>query len=306
MNQKIKNILPSKKFTFLIILVIAVVLSILIGSSYFGSKKNFQSNKNMSAVADNGNTIGDVIRRDSNGNGIPDWEETLWGFDPKGNGSANKKAIEEKKLIAVPNGALAEAQSSLTENEKFSQDLLTTVVALQTSGSLTPEVLSTLGQSLEIDLDSRKTPKNVYTKDDISVYTKDTRVEYQTYRAQFKRLVLRYENSGMQNEFDIISVGLDENAPADSMEELLPIAEAYINFGKEIIALDTPVDAVPTALALANVSDHVGKSLIKLSKLYTDSMAGVVGLDEYINDIDPFNQASEDVISYFASRDLEL
>lgn len=306
MNKKIKNILPSKKFSFVIILVIAVVLSILIGTSYFGSKKNFQSTKNMSLVANNGNTIGEVIRRDSNGNGIPDWEETLWGFDPKGNGDANKKAIEEKKLATNPSGALAEGQSSLTENEKFSQDLLTTVVALQTSGSLTPEVLSTLGQSLEIDLDSRKTIKNVYTKNDISVYTKNTNAEYQAYRAQFKRLVLRYQTSGMQTEFDIISAGLEEGAPADSMKELIPIAESYINFGKEIIALDTPIDAVPTALALANISDHVGKSLMKLSKLYTDSMSGVVGLDEYIGDIDPFNQASDDVISYFASRDLEL
>jgi hypothetical protein len=81
------------------------------------------------------------------------------------------------------------------------------------------------------------------------------------------------------------------------------ISKSYINFAKEITSLDTPADAVPTVLALANVSDHLGRALAKVQTLYTDSMNGVVGLDEYVNDIDNFSSSSEDLASYFTSKD---
>src|SRR5690348_17285703 len=45
-------------------------------------------------------TVGEFIAKDSNGNGIADWEEKLWGLDPTAlytNGVPNKQIIEEKK-----------------------------------------------------------------------------------------------------------------------------------------------------------------------------------------------------------------
>jgi hypothetical protein len=181
-----RKFLPSKKFIFVIGGAIVLVLATFTATSFFGSKGVFQSKNKMVSVAGGDRTIGDIVSLDSNGNGIPDWEEKLWGLDPKGNGSENKKIIDDKKASANID-VTASPATELTETQKFSRELLTTVSALRVNGSLTPEVIGTLEQSLDIDLQNRKTNTPTYSADSFKTITNETPATYQKYHAQFKR-----------------------------------------------------------------------------------------------------------------------
>src|ERR1044072_2206217 len=99
-SETIKKELPSKKFTVVTGIVLIVVAGVLIVSSYFASSTIFSRSINKNAPVESSGTVADIITRDTNGNGISDWEETLWGLDPKGNGEENKKTITAKKAAA--------------------------------------------------------------------------------------------------------------------------------------------------------------------------------------------------------------
>ena len=85
--------LSSKKKKYLIIGGI-VLLGVLIYflSDYFGTTKYTQTLPEGEKVA-----LKTLVGRDSNTNGIPDWEEALWGLDPYADGATNKNTIIAKK-----------------------------------------------------------------------------------------------------------------------------------------------------------------------------------------------------------------
>ena len=299
--MKAKKILPSKKFILVIGAAVVAVIIVFLSTSYFGSKEIFQNSQDSEITAGD-NTVAEAIDRDSNNNGIPDWEEVLWGLDPKADGATNKKIIEEKEAAAGINTA-SSSQAPLTATEQFSQQLLSTVVALKETGNLNADTMQSLSDSLDADIAARETTTMPYADTDILANPDDSQAAYQAYRDQFKELFAEYQNSGIGNEFDIIEQGLTDGAPSDTLAALDPIAQQYIAFSKKIIALSMPEDAVPTALEFANENALVGEALLKLEQLNTDSMTGMVGLDEYVNNIDSYTQASQDIVTYFSTKD---
>ena len=66
----------------------AIVLGlVIIGFSYAISRPKIEpsAKKNTSAgneTQDKTINLADLVQKDSDGDGIPDWEETLWGTDP--------------------------------------------------------------------------------------------------------------------------------------------------------------------------------------------------------------------------------
>ncbi len=82
-----KKYLPSKKFVIITLSIFATL-----GLVFFLVGK-FQKNPDGSlAVKDNwslseekieAQTLGELVKKDSDQDGLPDWEETLWGLDPR-------------------------------------------------------------------------------------------------------------------------------------------------------------------------------------------------------------------------------
>ena len=83
-----KKYLPSTQF-----IIRAVSILILVGVC-FGAYKLIVFLKNRSTKKDPTKLlVQNLTQKDSNGNDIADWEESLWGLDPKGNGQENKDYI---------------------------------------------------------------------------------------------------------------------------------------------------------------------------------------------------------------------
>jgi hypothetical protein len=122
--ETIKKNLPSKEFIRVLGICTGAIIVILIVGSLFGTHSIF--NKKSGPLVEANGTVNELLIQDSNTNGIPDWEESLWGFDPKGDGVANKQGIEQKKLA----GNITPSQSNipLNETDKFSQSLLSSCV----------------------------------------------------------------------------------------------------------------------------------------------------------------------------------
>lgn len=291
-QERLKKILPSRKFARIIGVSSIVLIVFFVASSHFGSTSIFS--KGTKAPVSAKGTVGDVVTRDSNKNDIPDWEESLWGLDPKGDGVENARIIREKKIAAGINVDATSDEGTATD--QFSQELLSTIIALYQSGSLTPEAVTKLAESVGQSVDGKYTTTPAYTAKDITVSSTATKKNYED---AVGTLLYDYRNKNLGSEADIISQGLNEDTK-DALQQLTPISQAYIDLGQRITKLNTPQEAVPYALTLANTSAQAGQSLVKIQKIYSDVLLGMVGLDEYAKADMGFDTAFQQMGNYFS------
>ena len=288
--------LPSKKFTYLIGGVILFVVAVILVSNYVGYHRIFNAKPPISADG----TLGDVVGRDSNGNGIPDWEESLYGLDPTGDGASNKAIIDKKQAAADVTPGNDDGTSTTTATDAFSQQLLSTIIALQQSGTLTPQAISQVAASVGDSVDTKHSPSNTYSMSDITLSKLSPDAAKAAYYTALKGVVSQYDDVDLGSETSILADGLGDGG-ASALQALLPIASAYTQMGKQIIALPTPPAVAQNALELANSSIEMGDALTQAANIYTDVLSGMVGIDDYTKASALSDAATDTLSSYFGN-----
>ena len=289
--------LPSKKFSIIIGACIAVILAVFITTSYFGSKSSFNKNPDSFNLISSSGTLNQTISQDSNNNGIPDWEESLWGLDPNGDGASNKKIIETKK---AGNAIKTEDSDLPTPTDIFTREFMSTVLALRQSGNLTPDALTKVAQTIGNDVDNKHANPVTYSMSDLKIVSTGTLKEKIAYEDALKTLISQYDNVDLGSELSIISDSLNQNN-SGSLKLLDPIAVAYVDLAKKIVALKTPSEISQNALDLANATAEMGQTLAHIENLYTDTIHGMVSLDDYVKASDQADRATTTIASYFAN-----
>ncbi len=302
MENTPKKLLPSRQFALIIAICIVGVLVTLYITSQFGTKDSFSRNEY--EVKNANITLEEAITLDSNKNGIADWEESLWGLDPKGNGAENKRSIDSKKTEAgIPleeTTQPTENQEKPTETEQFSKNLLATVLALQENGSLTPEAIANLGNAFGQNIDAKRSVTPSYFESSITL-TPDIYSSYKEYSDAIKRIVKKYDTLGVGSELKPITDVMIEETSVAAAIKLTTIGKQYQSFAKEVISLKTPEGIAPFSLELANTADAIGISLEKIAVIQTDALGGMIGVDEYTTNSDRFISASEDLTSFLTA-----
>jgi hypothetical protein len=286
--------LPSKKFLIIIGGSIALILIVLFSSSHFGSKGSF----NTKAPVSSAGTVNDVVSRDSNQNGIPDWEESLWGLNPTGDGAANKKIIDDKKVAAniVPSDPAVGSNST----DAFSQQILSTILALHQSGSLSPEVIAKVSASIGDSLDAKHTTAHMYTVNDLTISTQNPAAATLAYKKALKGIVDQYADIDLGSETMIMTSGFGAGGDT-ALKQLEPLAQAYVRLGKQIISLPTPKAVSQNAVDLANANIQIGTSLIQIENIYSDALGGMVGMGDYTKANALSDRATATLAAYFAN-----
>ena len=285
-----KKYLPSKKFVYLIGGGALALILILVVSSYVGSSAGFNRDGGVAAISSDG-TVKDIVLRDSNNNGIPDWEESLWGLDPTADGDTNKKTIEAHE---VANGITPDTSGTpLTETDKFSQSLLATILALQQSGTLTEAAITNLSASVADSVDAKHVQAATYSMKDLTLSKTNGPAAKAAYEKALQNLLSQYDSLQLGTELSDIADALDAG-DADQLKQLQPVADAYGAISRDIIQIPTPPAAAPYALVIANSSAQI-------ENIYDDILTGMVGINDYVNASNASDAASDGMKNYFAS-----
>lgn len=289
-----KKFLPSKKFAIIIGLVVVALVAVLVLSTYSSSRDIF--NRERKALFTSNGTVSDLVTQDSNGNSIADWEETLWGLDPNADGETNKAIITQKKIdggIDVNN----EGDEELTETDKFSRDLFSTILALQQSGSLTEEAITNLASAIGDDVDAKHVASKTYTEADFTVIS-PSYSRKQTYAGAMRDLIEEYSDENMGSELVLIATGMGEGGET-AMRKLTPIAAAHAALAEGLTTIPTPSDILPQVIKLANAEAKMAVTLPQVQNIYKDALGGMVGLDDFVKASRDANDASTVIRVYF-------
>ena len=281
---------PSKQFLIRGAIAIGVVaLIFVVQSDWFRALFN----KSPLVPTVSNKTVGEFISQDSNGNGISDWEEKLWGLDPTvlyTDGVSHKSIIEERKRAL----GVADA-SAMPENETdaLARELLIITAALGTSGELTDESLAAVGAQLAESVEFQRTANHYSLKDLRTVQT--TSASLEAYYDAFTALARKYQAGA--SEIDIIVTALD-TGDLSSIGALESIKASYEKFTRELVSLPVPVGLQRHHLEIINSIYGLSIALSYIQELSDNSANALAGVALYkINDARLF-MANQEIQAY--------
>jgi hypothetical protein len=297
--------------TTIICLGIIVALSIFV----LHNKKNSVVEQptpiqNLSVITDS------ISAKDTDGDGLNDWEETIIGTDPKkadtdGDGTSDsieislgrdpKKAGPNDKITAsnlqdlTSTTTLTAEESTITaqvSRDFFGRFLLAKKDGVKineaTAGQIAEDVIS----HVPVELQSKK-----YTKKDIKIVPENEN----THSQYAEDLYLNLETKSpklKKNEIEIISQALESQKESD-LKDIDIIINAYKNIISNILKMPVPEKVVPDHIILLNTLSALHTDISEMKYILSDPIRGYIGYQHQQTDALTLKIALENISTYF-------
>jgi hypothetical protein len=317
--------LPSRKFVIVLSSIIAVALIVLAFS--FRRSGSYEATNDNSLTVAASSSFEAFKQVDSDHDGLPDWQEALYGTDPKnpdtdGDGTPDGEEIKEGrdplKANTAPKGQepndkisaeqIAQDQKTLQEynslslTDKYARDLFSQYIA-------TKQVGSTLSQTDQEVLALSALPDiqvKTYTINDIKTYSAtNTQAEARKYVNDVAYIV--YQTAAIKEKYKIKdeSIVLDEimaSSDSSSIKDLGPVLNLLVAELRAFLALPMDGDFASIHLNLINTLGNKIAGLYGMEKLYSDPLQTMILLKNYQDGDDGMYTAVSSIIDLANSQ----
>jgi hypothetical protein len=222
-------------------------------------------------------TLGDITSKDSNGNGIPDWEETLWGLDPTvlyTNGTSNKEIIDgKKKALGVTD---ATTGTPTNETDAIAQKLFSITTALSQNNTVDDaslqKIATQLGSSVNVTaVGNRYALKNIRT-----VGTSPASLT-----AYYKNFSGIMSKANVNQEDITIIVSAAETGDYSQLPTLTETGATYTALAKQLSSIAVPIGVAQYHLDIINSFAGMATSFTYLQQMPDNGTQALVGLALY-------------------------
>ena len=270
--------LPSKKLSiFFLSLAVVAVLVIVLAPSGKNSARVLR-NKNEVAISDDELRV--LIEKDSDEDGLYDWEESLWGTDPyvkDSNGDGVTDFYEISGERAATLGYTDTSVEELSATEKFSREFFATIAALNEAGELNEESLARLADNFALNIDASPMG-DIYGGDQIRT-AEDAEETFSEYYENM-RGVISASVGTLGDEIIAFATLLETSDPI--YKDILRTQEkVYLAFSEDLMNVTVPVSLAENHIAFANNMGKVGGSLIAMAGTVEDPLTGLIGFQQY-------------------------
>jgi len=293
--------LPNKKF-----ILIAVISFLIIGGGFFvlknyGSGKSRQITEQKLSPASEP-VIAQEIDKDSDNDGLPDWEEALWKTDfnnpdTDGDGVFDGQEVKEgRNPLVAGNGKTDKIQNPNPEKppiEQTAQLPSTLTVAFgkeffseymrlkqESGGELSQASKTEFVNSMASALGDVGKNTDDYLESDIKIASSDDEKTIREYGNNLALLIKKYFDPLPETEMTIFQRSLEKRTE-DELKKLEPIADAYSNTAKEMTSLTTPASFSKSHLELINYFSNIAKELNEMQRFFTDPMQATLAFPRY-------------------------
>lgn len=313
---------PSKKFIFAclvgFIIIIAGFLIFTPAKKQKTAKQELQINKPV---------ISQEVAKDSDNDGLPNWEEALWGTDPANpdtdkDGTSDGVEIKEGRnpllagngktdKIVSPQSEKADATQILklpsTLTEALGQEFFSEYMRLkqESNGELSEYDKTELVNSMMSGLNNFQNKISDYLKSDIKIASLDDEKTIKEYGNNLALIIKKYFDPLPETEMTIFAKALKESeggSKESNLTNLEPIANAYRNTAKEIVALPTPASFADSHLKLANYFNNIAKEINELQDFSKDPAQTMLAFKQYQADAKEAYLILLSLNAYFADK----
>ena len=266
--EDVKKYLPSRGVFFIIL---GTSCTLLMAYLFAGLVTTKYSSKSLSVK-----TVGGAIGKDADGDGVPDWEESLWGTDPRvpdtdGDGTPDGTEISlQKNQLAIENG-YGTSTVFLSETDKFSRDLFVTYSALSAQGQLSSDAATKLGNAAIAKSFDNVPTVPTYSKVDIKIVPATGASDLE-YRKNISKLS-SIDGVTVGAEFPLINTGiLTEDVGRLRMAS--KYSKTYTQYITSLLKIPVPSNQAENHIRLLNDLSYISIVLPQITALENDVIKG--------------------------------
>jgi len=236
--------------------------------------------------------IGDLVNKDTDRDGILDWEEPLWGLDPTKtettpgvpDSSVIKKLKVEQGFSSNTTEGGQDYTENLTETDKFSRELFSTIASLNQNGVM---------DQTTIDNIQRK----VFTVSDIKIIKDDSVNAIKKYYDTLNGIQKKYV--GKNTVADILQRFIidENNVDTSVLIELDPIIKQTSTMINEILKVSIPNSLSMLHLNFLNSGQGLLENISDMQFFDTDPVIAMGAMSKYEENLNSFQTALVSLIN---------
>ncbi len=309
--------IPHKKLIVSAALALLIIMIGLIasGKAQIYSEKKLATQDISKNVVLSVSTTTAYVDRDTDADGLPDWEEHLFlsnslKFDTDGDGTPDGEEVRLGRDPAKantakggqsPNDMLPSIQdphfaTSTTDvlgikKEYFAKFLTAegNKVREQTYKELMkrfdPSTVKATNELINLNVSSDNSPENIHA-----------------YGNAFGRLIKKYTRPTHRKEEAILKDGISASSSQPLRELQLPAID-YMNFSTDLKILSVPSSLASSHLKIVNGYEQMSKGLLAMQALYSDPIVGAGGYEAYtIGKVDVLQGYAEIVVIFAKNK----
>lgn len=243
-----------KKVLVVVVMAFVLVIVVLLASRF---KKETVINNNLSIIEPNQEAI---ETKDSDNDGLADWEEALWGTDPQNpdtdsDGTPDGDEVKEGRdpLKIGPDDIFGEAEEilapELNPTQKLSREFFAEYLTLKKTGEYNEQTAAELVAKLT-QKGSEALSIKEYTLSDLKVVPANT-ANIKKFANEFVTMFANNAHQSQENEFEIFVEWL-ESQNKTTLAKIDPILESYQGMAAEAPDIAVPTEFANAYLALVN------------------------------------------------------
>lgn len=297
--------LPSKKFIKFISIVLIVAILVWVVSMIFSKREVFKNESGKKGIALARASDGeDLYKKDSDGDGVPDWEETLWGTDPYnkdtyGNGLGDATEIaNRKKTIQERNDLEGVAINDDSQNNtaKLAKQFLVTASLAQQQGGIDEMALKNFSKSLDGAFANAQLA-DMFDVKDLKLGSV-TPAKYKENLNKVFQYFLDTNTEELEVVFKLVS-GENTDNQINILDEKIKI---YKDLSENVLKTEAPYLAAGFHLQIANNASKVAIALIGIKNLNEDPLSGMIAFQQYQKYSEALQKALTSLQNYFVTN----
>lgn len=304
--------MPRKIFAFLGTKIgISLLASIaIVGSAFalkdvtlFGGRGTSES-----SLTAEGKATQQAFEKDSDNDGLKDWEEALYGTDPKnpdtrGHGLGDSKEIEKERASSTSAiGTNAKATSTLTATDRFSRELFTKYLEAKRAGQeITPE----LSASIAADLTSKSYDQELPPFDaSILKTTPSVDPEFiRSYGNMVGSAISAPMPEGVSNELFILDkIMTNRGASPDDLADASKLVDRYTVMRDKLVAMKIPAGAKEFHAQMVQAIELLRNAVVGIKSIDTDPIGALPKIALYEDGVSLLTASSFRFKKYFETE----
>jgi hypothetical protein len=263
-----------------------------------------------------------ALEKDSDGDGLKDWEEALWKTDPHnkdtdGDGTPDGEEVAEGRdplkagpndfldtASTTPNGTVTDSNKPKTATEAFARDFFGKYIALVKKGGDTVSEEDQAGIISELLSKKYITLEPVVYPDTLIKTSQDnSKTALHSYGNTVGTIFIKDSPKVIENELTVFENAITiKNAgqnPANELAKLDDIVTGYQKVVRDLKLVTVPSDAKDLHVALLNGVGQVLSGIESLRASYDDPVRGLPTISFYQSAIENLKESMTQLYAYF-------